>query len=74
MLGMITPTVTELPLRLEPVAADTFAGDPVRLVRHSVECDQALPQRRRDRAGTPRRRSRLRSALRPARHHPVLAA
>jgi hypothetical protein len=79
---MLTPTVTEIPLSLEPVTADSFAQStvvaPVRHVMNYVESDLAvdmtLPRRRRDRAEAMRRRSRMRSILHPGRRRPALAA
>jgi hypothetical protein len=72
MLGMTTPIVTELPLRLEPVAVDPFADD---RVMNFVECDLpaelTLPQWRRARvAAAPRRRT----LFAPIRRRAALAA
>jgi hypothetical protein len=72
MLRMTTPIVIELPLRLEPITADSFAGPmtaaaaverdarmPDRVMNY-VECDLAveltLPQWRRSRAAASPRR------------------
>jgi hypothetical protein len=88
MLSMTMPTVTELPLRLEPVTADPFA-EPLRAaapaavaldrVMNYIECDLAaevtLPQWRRTRAAASRRqRHSDRSFFAPARRANALAA
>ena len=79
---MTTPIVTELPLRMEPVSADTFLGSvadpkPRDRVMTYVECDLpaelTLAQRRRARAAASTRSRRPRRHLVPV-HRPVLAA
>jgi hypothetical protein len=82
MLGMTTPIVTELPLRLEPVTADSFMEltheDRVHdHVMNYIECDLAaeltLPQWGRARASSPSRRS-LRGIFAQTRRPAALAA
>jgi hypothetical protein len=82
MLGMTTPIVTELPLRMEAVTADTFLASvpdprPRDRVMNYVECDLAaeltLPQRRRARASASTHSRGLRRRFAPL-HRPVLAA
>jgi len=83
MLGMTTPIVTELPLRLEPITADTFADSLPAAgrsdqVMNYVECDLGveltLPQWRHARATESRRHSfRIRSVFAPLRHDAALA-
>ena len=79
---MTTPIVTELPLRMEAVTADTFLeavphSQPRDRVMNYVECDLAaeltLPQRRRARAAASTRSHRLRRGFVPV-HRPALAA
>ena len=79
---MTTPIVTELPLRMQAITADSFIapGDETHgsgHVMNYVECDLSaeltLPQWRRARA-TASCRSRLRSYLAPARRRTALAA
>ncbi len=84
MLGMTTPIVTELPLRLEPITADPFAESLHAAAGRSdhvmnyVECDLAdevtLPHWRRARATDSRRHSfRIRSVFAPQRREAALA-
>jgi hypothetical protein len=79
---MTTPIVTELPLRMEAITADSFIASGNEThgsdhVMNYVECDLSaeltLPQRRRARAAASRRH-RLRSYLAPARRRTALAA
>jgi hypothetical protein len=88
MLGMTTPIVTELPLRLEAVVPDTFAEPQLQAppadqamdrIMNYLECDLrpelTLPQRRRARASaSPRRRRLLPGRLAPIHSDAVLAA
>jgi hypothetical protein len=79
---MTTPIVTELPLRMEAITADSFiaSGNETHgtgQVMNYIECDLSaeltLPQWRRARA-TASSRSRLRSYLAPAGRRTALAA
>jgi hypothetical protein len=84
MLAMTTPIVTELPLRMEPVTADSFVDGVQEAhtrdhVMNYVECDLAaeltLPQRRRARASaSPRSRRGLRRRFVPVRREAAFAA
>jgi len=79
---MTTPIVTELPLRMQAVTADSFLDSAPEPRTHDhvmnyVECDLAaertLPQWRHDRAASRSRRS-LRRRLAPARRAAALTA
>jgi hypothetical protein len=70
MLGMITPIVTEMPLRMEPVTVDSF----VETVERDVAVEVTLPQLHRRRAGTsPRSRHGLRRRIAPMREAALAA-
>jgi hypothetical protein len=82
MLSMTTPIVTELPLRMEAITADSFlehvqAPQTRDHVMNYVECDLAadltLAQRRHDRAVSAHTRRGLRPRFAPVRHHAALA-
>jgi hypothetical protein len=84
MLTMTTPIVTELPLRMQAVTADSFLDSEPESHTHDrvmnyVECDLAaeltLPQWRRARADVSSRgRHSLRRRLAPVRRSAALAA
>ena len=79
---MTTPIVTELPLRLEPITADSFI-EPTHEdrghdhVMNDVECDLSaeltLPQWRRVRAASSPSRRSLRRRFAPSQHAALAA-